>query len=131
MSQFSERLERFVFLTNEKKRLAAEMASAQEQLSELEPLLLDDFAEVGCQNMNVSGLCVYKSREQSLTMIPGINRESMAEYLKVIGLGHAIQASTQSLSSYYREAKAAGTFEDNLLLYFDVNDRVRLRARKA
>ncbi|HNR80481.1 MAG TPA: hypothetical protein PKG85_09535 [Mesotoga infera] len=97
------RIKKYVDLHARKTKLEAELASVKEKLTELEPLILEQFEKAGIQNMKVGDWKPYV-HSQIWASVDKSNPRAM-EILKANGLADLVSetVNSQSLSAYVRE----------------------------
>lgn len=113
----TDQLREYVALSARKAALKAELDDIQRQLSELEPQLIEAFADEGVQNINVDGHTVYLSAQLWASPVDG-DYERACDALIAAGLGEFVgrRFNTNTLSAWIREyvRDETGNYPDDI-----------------
>lgn len=92
-------------LSKEKRKVEAELDRIKNRMAEIEPLLLDMWAESGLDRMTVDGVTMFIHTQLWAGVADGFTREQAVGGLKAAGLGDFVTENynSNSLSAYFRE----------------------------
>lgn len=136
MSEFVERVKKYVGLMREAKRLNDEAEAAKADASELEAVLREEFAAAGMQNMTVDGAVVFLHRQLWANAESG-KMPDLCKALKARGDGALVKeaVNTQTLSAYAREfernADDLPIIPEGLEGLIRCDDRITVRVKEA
>ena len=129
---FGDKLQDFVKLVEEKRRLEAELRTIQDQINFLEPILLEHLALAGMTSATVNGYTVYKAREFTASIKPNLDKPTVLKEFIEAGYGNLAMLGWQSLRGIVREASESGEpLPDVIERSCDIGEVARLRTRKA
>lgn len=130
-----EKLKEYVAKDARKQELKREINKLNKELSELEPELLESFAEEGVESIKVDGRLAFLHRQIWAKVVGGsANRPLAVEALKRAGLNDFVSENFNSnqLSAYMRELERN---EESLPKEFEgileANEVFHIRTRKA
>lgn len=128
----ADNLRDWVRLTEQKREVEAELREINGQLSALETVLLDQFADGGMQSVTAHGYTVYLQRELSCGLAEAVDKETAIKALEDAGLGSCLMLSAGSLKSLVREHMEAGedVLPAELKGLIKVSEFYRVRTRK-
>lgn len=89
--RFADRIKRFVELELEKRKIDQAMKECKARIATLQPLLIEDFAEQGTQNVKCGGLTVYLNRSWYVSRLKGIDKQELLDKLTAVGRGEMIK----------------------------------------
>ena len=122
----------YAALTKEKAELNAALNGVVRRMGELEPTVLDYFAQHGVNQVRVEGVTLYPLRQQFARMKPEVDRDSASAALRDAGLGDYVSETfnLNSISAFFREAERNGEdLHPAVHAAFDVIDKWRVGAR--
>lgn len=122
----------YAALTKEKGELNAALNGVTRRMGELEPTVLDYFAQHGVNQVRVEGVTLYPLRQQFARMKPDTDRDTASQALRDAGLGDYVSETfnLNSLSAFFREAERNGEeLHPAVHAAFDVIDKWRVGAR--
>lgn len=137
----TDKLGRFVELTQRKRDLKNELSDINKDLDSLQVDLLKQFEESGMQSARIKGMTVYLNRQIWAGAIDG-DQERTIRALKAAGLADYVaeRFNTQSLSAWVREQIALADDDDLEDLYdalppefrdnVKITEKFELRARR-
>lgn len=90
-------LARFEVLYSEKKNLENQLKEVQQELTRLEPLVLDDMAKSGVKSVKLgNGSTFYIRRSLRVNKKGGVEVDEIADIMASCGLGHFCKKSINS-----------------------------------
>ena len=111
------KLKDFVGLTEEKRRITAQLEHIQGELDALSEVLLDQFADEGVRNVNIDGHTIYLQAQLWASAVDG-DYERACDALEQSGLGEFVgrRFNSNQLSAWVREhtRDEAGNYPDTL-----------------
>ena len=130
----TEIIERYVRLTEQRRRLDAWLDRVKDQLTALEDAVLEEMIEGGCQSVKAAGgRTVYLHRQFWANPVEGDYQRASAA-LRAAGLSDMVllRFDTKNLSAWCRERNAAGeplpsSFDGAIKVSEQVSVRVRGR----
>lgn len=128
------KLARFVELHKEKRDLESKLKRVDNELGGLEPILREQFANAGIQNMNMNGLCTYVNRSVYPKYRDGMERGDVIEALKADGLSDILKEdyNSQTFNALIRDIESSGRgLPENLAMVVEISEKFELRTRKA
>lgn len=126
------RLATWVGLTEEKRRLEAELRKVQDQLTATEGPLIEDFTLAGFSSATLNGFTVYRQREFFCRPKDGVSKDTLIATLREAGLDHCIGLQHQTLRALSKEWAEAGEQPPAAVAaVLDLGDNFRLRTRKS
>ena len=126
------RLREWVRLTNEKRELEADMREVQDQLTALEPGLVEDLALAGMKSANVDGMIVYTAREFTAGLKEDADKAAVFRDWAANGREQFLMLGWSALRGFVRELQEAGEpLPADLAAVVEVGEVYRLRARKS
>lgn len=129
----TERLRTWVALSERKARLKVELDNVQARLKEMEPELINAFADEGIQNVNLDGHTVYLQAQIWASPVDG-DYERACDALVAAGLGEFVgrRFNTNTLSSWVREhvRDEGGNYPDDLEQHLPVAFLGSIKAEK-
>lgn len=129
-----EKLKEFVDLEKRRRVLEAELAVVKKQAGDLEPVLREQFAVSGVQNMKLDGLTVSLRRSVYPKYRDGFGRSDVIEALKLDGLSDLLKEdyNTSSFTALVRDIESSGgPWPQNLVRVVEVSEQYELRTLKA
>lgn len=109
-----DKIRRFAELDRLKKEKSGELDKIKEELAELEPQILDQFAEEGVGRISVTNgvrdVTIHTTRKIRAQAAQGQDPDAVAAACKAAGIGHLVaeRANMNTLSAYVRELDEAG-----------------------
>lgn len=88
--KFADRIKRFVELELEKRRLDQQAKEVKARIATLQTHLIEDFAEMGTQNVKCGGLTVYLNRAWYVSRLKGLDKQVLLDKLVEVGRGEMI-----------------------------------------
>lgn len=100
-------------LSKEKRKIEADLERIKNRLAEIEPMLLDMWAEAGLNKITVDGVSMFIHTQLWAGVADGATREDAVNGLKAAGLGDFVTENynSNSLSAYFREQAKNGDME--------------------
>lgn len=129
-----EKLKVFVDLEKRRRVLEAELAVVKKQAGDLEPVLREQFAVSGVQNMKMDGLTVSMRRSVFPKYREGFGRSDVIEALKLDGLSDLLKEdyNTSSFTALVRDIESSGNpWPENLARVIEASEQYELRTLKA
>lgn len=129
-----DRLKEFVALEKRRRVLEAELAVVKKQAGDLEPVLREQFAVSGVQNMKMDGLTVSIRRSVYPKYRDGFGRGDVIEALKLDGLSDLLKEdyNTSTFTALVRDIESSGApWPQNLVRVVEVSEQYELRTQKA
>jgi hypothetical protein len=129
-----DRLKEFVALEKRRRVLEAELAVVKKQAGDLEPVLREQFAVSGVQNMKMDGLTVSVRRSVYPKYREGFGRSDVIEALRLDGLADLLKEdySTSTFTALVRDIESSGgPLPENLARVVEVSEQYELRTQKA
>jgi len=113
------KIREFAELTERSKELDDEQKSIKARLDELEPVILNQMADEGLQNVRINNRTYYIRRDLYTGPAEGFDKPSVTLALKEAGLGEYVSETynSNSLSAYVRSLKQS--IEDGDMLTID------------
>lgn len=98
-------LKEYVQMSALKKSIEEELESVKVRLAEIEPQLLDEFAEAGMQSANIDGHTIYIQRQLWAKVEDGASKDDVILGLKAAGYSDYVNETynTQQVSALLRE----------------------------
>ncbi len=124
-------LQEFVNMDKQKRELDTDLKQIKKRLEELEPVLLDQLAQAGIQNMKIDGVTVYILRQLWAQALA--SNEEICEALRAAGLQDYVKEgyNSQSISAYFRELeKQDEPLPSELAGKIGTTEKFSLRTRK-
>lgn len=129
----------FIELTDEKKRINADLKAVEDKLAECGKTLEASMSKAGVQNVKMNGHTIYLQRD--LTASAGGNTEALVAALRKGKYGFILQASPQKLKAWLKEKmfrQDTQTWEldpskipANIREILTLDERVSVRCKKA
>lgn len=129
-----DRLKEFVALEKRRRVLEAELAVVKKQAQDLEPVLREQFAVSGVQNMKMDGLTVSIRKSVYPKYREGFGRGDVIEALRLDGLADLLKEdyNTSTFTALVRDIESAGgPLPENLARVVEVSEQYELRTQKA
>ena len=120
----------YAALTEERRKLEAEVKRMAADLAAREEVLLEEFAKAGIQNIKTSaGQTVYLNREIFAKLVG--DHEEALDAFRQAGLGDFVKESVnaQTLRAYVREMDEV--LPEGLQPYIDITEVFRMRMRSS
>lgn len=108
-STYTERIKRFAALDIQKRHLKERLEKVEKEMDELQPVLLEDYAELGQSSAKIGGYTVYLYNQWWAGAVKGPDGEGDYETscaaLDEAGLGDMVQPrfNVMTLSAWVRE----------------------------
>lgn len=126
------KMKRWVDLTEQKRVLEASLRKLADELSSLEPCVLEDLALAGMTSATVNGMTVYQQREFFAGLKEGVDKQEALRSFLDEGHADLVMLGWQGLRALVREAKeGGGELPPCVEKFCEHGDKIRLRARKA
>lgn len=128
----TDKLRRYVDLSKSKREHKKQLKKINKELNDLEGELLDQFEEVGMQNVHVDGMTVYIHRQLWAKAQNG-DYEKACAALRAVGLDEYVNQrfNTNSISAWVREQEELGhEIPEELQEALDISEVFSLRTRK-
>jgi len=122
----------FASLKVERDRLEGALLLVKERMAQIEPILLDFFANNDMQSIKLGGVIVYVQRQIFASAADG-DKARAVRALRTAGLKELVQTgfNTNSISALFREWERDGVEpHPSIRKAFNVTEQFRIRARK-
>lgn len=130
---FQELLAEFVALENERREHENRLKIISERVGQLQPVLLDQFADAGMQNARIGDLTVYIRTDRYVSKRGDVSTEQVCGVLRDCGLGYMVSDgyNAMSLKSKIKEYQDSGVeVPQELAAVLNIGEAFRLATRK-
>jgi hypothetical protein len=130
MTDIESLTKRYVGLADLERELKAKLDEVQKSKAEIEPQIMDHWANHGIESQRVNGVTIYPHRQ--VWASHGGDPQRAVAAMRAVGLDDLVTVNSQTLSAWVREKQANGeAIPPEVEGAIIVTERVSLRTRRS
>lgn len=128
-----ETIAEFCALDRRRRELEDELEEIKRRRASLESMLLENFHDLGLQNMNVDGMTLYIRTNQYATKRSDVTMEQVCQVIRRLGRSDMVSEGyhPSSLKSWVKELLENGEVPGELSEVLNIGETYSLQTRKA